>query len=116
MNRKMSHNQNSPQLLTGFIFDDIGDRLSPSQTTKAGKLYFYYISHRLMQKKCHNNEGWRISSQNLDKRVIGSITKFLRNPSKVLSMINLTTPSPPAALLVNWKQCQFRGSCQTKGN
>ena len=38
-------------LLTGLLFDETGDRLTPSQAIKDGRRYRYYISQRLMQAR-----------------------------------------------------------------
>jgi site-specific DNA recombinase len=41
----------SPALLTGYLFDDRGQRMSPSHTNKAGVRYRYYVSRALLQSK-----------------------------------------------------------------
>ena len=39
----------SPTLLMGRIFDDVGDRMTPSHSNKRGVRYRYYVSHALIQ-------------------------------------------------------------------
>jgi site-specific DNA recombinase len=41
-------NQRGPHLLTGLLFDESGDRLSPTHAVKEGRRYRYYVSHRLI--------------------------------------------------------------------
>jgi hypothetical protein len=41
----------SPALLTGRIFDDGGNRMSPTHANKGGVRYRYYISQALLQNK-----------------------------------------------------------------
>jgi site-specific DNA recombinase len=41
----------SPALLAGHIFDDRGNRMTPTHTNKLGVRYRYYVSHPLMQKR-----------------------------------------------------------------
>jgi hypothetical protein len=41
----------APALLTGRIFDDRGNRMSPTHTNKGGARYRYYISQAALQKK-----------------------------------------------------------------
>jgi site-specific DNA recombinase len=41
----------SPALLTGRLFDERGNRMSPSHTNKGGVRYRYYVSQRVLQKK-----------------------------------------------------------------
>jgi site-specific DNA recombinase len=41
----------SPALLAGRIFDDRGNRMTPTHTNKRGARYRYYVSHALLQKR-----------------------------------------------------------------
>jgi DNA invertase Pin-like site-specific DNA recombinase len=41
----------SPAILTGRIFDDRGNRMSPSHTNKLGVRYRYYVSHAILQQR-----------------------------------------------------------------
>ena len=41
----------SPALLTGRLFDDRGNRMSPSHTNKGGVRYRYYVSQAVLQGK-----------------------------------------------------------------
>jgi site-specific DNA recombinase len=41
----------SPAVLTGRIFDDRGNRMSPSHSNKLGARYRYYVSHAVIQKR-----------------------------------------------------------------
>jgi site-specific DNA recombinase len=43
----------SPTLLAGRIFDDRGNRMTPTHTNKLGVRYRYYVSHALQQKRKH---------------------------------------------------------------
>jgi DNA invertase Pin-like site-specific DNA recombinase len=43
--------RSSPALLTGRIFDDRGNRMSPSHTNKGGVRYRYYVSHAILQQR-----------------------------------------------------------------
>jgi hypothetical protein len=42
---------NSPHLLTGVIFDDRGNLMSPTHANKKGVRYRYYTSHALLQRR-----------------------------------------------------------------
>jgi site-specific DNA recombinase len=42
---------NSPHLLTGLIFDDRGNPMSPTHANKKGVRYRYYTSHALLQRR-----------------------------------------------------------------
>jgi site-specific DNA recombinase len=41
----------SSAILTGRIFDDRGNRMSPSHTNKLGVRYRYYVSHAILQQR-----------------------------------------------------------------
>jgi site-specific DNA recombinase len=43
----------SPAILAGRIFDDRGNRMTPTHTNKRGARYRYYVSHALLQKRNH---------------------------------------------------------------
>ncbi len=56
-NRSSALNRQDMHLLTGIVFDETGDRLSPTHARQQGKRYRYYISHRLMQAKRRSGDG-----------------------------------------------------------
>ena len=41
----------SPAILMGRIYDDRGERITPSHSNKNGARYRYYVSHALLQKR-----------------------------------------------------------------
>jgi len=41
----------SASILTGLIYDDRGNRMSPSHSNKLGVRYRYYVSHALLQNR-----------------------------------------------------------------
>jgi DNA invertase Pin-like site-specific DNA recombinase len=41
----------SPSILAGRLFDDRGNRMTPTHTNKKGARYRYYVSHALLQKR-----------------------------------------------------------------
>jgi site-specific DNA recombinase len=45
----------SPALLMGRIFDDVGNRMTPSHSNKHGVRYRYYVSHALIQGRRHQS-------------------------------------------------------------
>ncbi|MBN9545283.1 MAG: recombinase family protein [Alphaproteobacteria bacterium] len=64
--------RSSPYLLTGLIFDSVGNRMSPSHTLKKGIRYQYYVSQGVLQNR-EVGEVARVSSQDLETM----ITAFL---------------------------------------
>jgi DNA invertase Pin-like site-specific DNA recombinase len=61
---------NSPHLLTGLIFDDRGNPMSPTHANKQGVSYRYYTSHALLQRrKEHAGSVPRVSAPDVEALV-----------------------------------------------
>ncbi len=73
-------------LLTGLIFDETGDRLTPSHANKKGKRYRYYVSNRLLKGASKETDGWRLPADQVD-RIIGSrITAMLADRAGLIEV------------------------------
>ena len=53
--------------MAGKLFDETGDRLTPSHATKGGKRYRYYVSRRLVTGFANDADGWRLPSDRLER-------------------------------------------------
>ncbi|WP_293448441.1 recombinase family protein, partial [Planktotalea sp.] len=75
-------------LLCGKIFDETGDRLTPSHSkTTAGTRLRYYVSHRLIKNNGTTNKVvWRLPAAELESKVANVIAKHLRAPSFIGSL------------------------------
>jgi len=61
-------------LLTGLLFDDRGNRMSPSFTTKRGARYPFYVSSALLcGRKSQAGSIARIAARELETKVLGAI-------------------------------------------
>ena len=69
--------------LCGKLFDETGDRLTPSHTkTRAGIRLRYYISHRLVAKSGEaNSGGWRLPAEELERKVADLVHSMIAAPS-----------------------------------
>lgn len=65
------------RLLMGKLFDEAGERLTPSHTTKSGKRYDYYVSERYVKGKAHDHDGWRLPVKQMDNRAIKAVLDHL---------------------------------------
>lgn len=77
-------------LLIGKVFDETGDRLTPSHASKKGRRYRYYVSNRLIARSGeHKPEagGWRLSALTLEKAVADTIHNWLRRETLPIQMI-----------------------------
>lgn len=69
-------NVTHPSLLVGKLFDETGDRLTPSHANKNGKRFRYYISRRLVtDKSIMHPDAWRLPAQQLEKAIAQAVRK-----------------------------------------
>ena len=74
-----------PSLLTGMVFDESGERLTPTHAVKKGTRYRYYVSTSLITGAGRNrSSGRRIPAGNLEGLVINRLRTFLADPGAIL--------------------------------
>jgi site-specific DNA recombinase len=88
--RKAAINAIYPSLLNGLVFDETGDRLSPTHAVKNKKRHRYYISHRLIQARRKNQDGWRLPAKELEGAVLNCLIRFLNNQQQLLDELHLS--------------------------
>jgi site-specific DNA recombinase len=66
--------ESSPAILMGRIFDDRGNRMTPSHSNRDGVRYLYYVSHVLLQRR-RTDAGrvTRVPAIQLEKLVVEAI-------------------------------------------
>ncbi len=84
--RQLARNSRGQHLLTGFLFDETGDRLSPSHAVKQGRRYRYYISHRLMQARRKGGDGWRLPARDVERLILNQVHHILNSDAKLLDL------------------------------
>ena len=78
-----------PSLLTGMVFDETGERLTPTYAVKKGTRYRYYVSTSLVTGAGRNrSSGRRIPAGNLEGLVINRLRTFLADPAAILDAID----------------------------
>lgn len=92
--RRFNENVKGKSLLTGLIYDETGDPLSPTYTIKNGRRYRYYVSKRLVHTPDPYGDGWRIPAQELEDVVRQSICTFLNNETRLIEAIPSIAASP----------------------
>ena len=76
---KRSAKAKEPSLLVGKLYDETGDRLTPSHANKKGRRYRYYISHRLIKmSRSRASDGWRLPAPELERTISDAINAHLR--------------------------------------
>ena len=77
-----------PSLLAGLIFDESGERLTPSHAVKKGTRYRYYVSRSLIVGTAKDKStGRRIPAANLETLVITRLRSFLADEGAILDAI-----------------------------
>ena len=82
-------NTKAASLLTGLLFDEAGERLTPTWSIKKGTRYRYYVSTSLVKggKNTHSTRR-RIPAGDLENVVIERLRKFLSNRGELLDAID----------------------------
>lgn len=76
-------------LLTGKIYDETGDRLTPSHSkTRNGTRLRYYVSARLIRQSGEPGvSGWRLPAAELERQVGEAIARQLSNPATSAALL-----------------------------
>lgn len=74
--------------LTGLLFDETGDRLTPTYAKKKDRRIRYFVSHRLIDRsrtKASDSTGWRLPAVQLEEAVASAISGALKNAKPINS-------------------------------
>ncbi len=89
-----------PSPLAGLVFDQSGERLTPTHTSKKGIRYRYYVSKSLVRGASRTNEKeqrWRIPASELEQIVISALRSMLEDASGLSALLGLQRLSPAHA-------------------
>ena len=70
----------SPAILTGKMFDDHGNRMTPSHTVKKGVRYRYYISSAALQKRGAVGSVSRVPAAEIEELVVHALQSHCSQP------------------------------------
>ena len=73
--------------LTGLLFDETGDRLTPVHATKQGKRYHYYVSTRLIETDSSDASGWRLPAGTVETAVADGVISFLADTQALVDVL-----------------------------
>jgi len=91
--RHIGRGLKDPSLLAGLLYDDRGNRLTPTHTVKNGKRYRYYaLQHRRAGKvQPEATQGphpnWRIPAREIETVVIAQLVRCLADPHWLLKNV-----------------------------
>jgi len=75
-----------PSLLAGLLYDEFGNRLTPSHAVKHGKRYRYYVSQAVIQgNRFRAGTAQRLPAHALEKLVCHALQDWLVSEDRVLS-------------------------------
>lgn len=89
---RKAHRHESGALLSGILFDDRGNRMSPSFSTKNGVRYRFYVSSALLKgRKEAAGSLPRVSALEIEKSVLKAIGETAEGPDAIGAQAPTTT-------------------------
>lgn len=82
-NRRVSTNTKSFSLLAGLLFDESGERLTPSHACKGDRRYRYYITHSLMQGDRSGERQWRLPAGAIETVVTDQLKGLMQDHARL---------------------------------
>jgi len=82
-----------PSLLAGALFDDRGNRLTPSRCSKGGKRYRYYFSQTTLRSATGPGGVRRVPAAELESLVMRRLYTFLESGRAVLDAVGASDDS-----------------------
>ena len=83
--------------LTGKLFDETGDRLTPSHTNRHNRRFRYYISRRLITQGTDPG-GWRLPAPQLEAMILTALRHHLRQRAERHDLLILPDAKDAASL------------------
>ena len=92
-------NAAQPSLLAGLIYDDAGERMTPTHANKKGTRYRYYVSRGLvLGSRRHAPAGRRVPAGDIESLVEDRLRKFLQTEGAVFATVELSSREPNECL------------------
>jgi site-specific DNA recombinase len=78
----------STSLLTGLLYDEAGNRFTPSHATKKGRRYRYYVSQALTQSRSKDPKGpVRLPADEVEELVLSQLAALLQSAPRILDLM-----------------------------
>jgi site-specific DNA recombinase len=85
----------SQSLLTGILFDESGNRFTPSHTNKKGQRYRYYVSQAMIKREGRRRPGpVRYPAEELESLVVGQVRALLQSSQRMMDILCDPTAEP----------------------
>jgi DNA invertase Pin-like site-specific DNA recombinase len=86
--RRHGTNASAPSLLRGLLYDENGNRFTPSHAVKRGKRYRYYVSQRVIKDAASASaQPGRIPAREIEKVVLNELKSFFSSADQVVSAL-----------------------------
>jgi DNA invertase Pin-like site-specific DNA recombinase len=72
--------------LLGKLFDETGDPLIPTHSSKGGRRYRYYVSQRLIHEGRKDEAGWRLPASEIEQAIISALSGFFADEGRVAGL------------------------------
>jgi DNA invertase Pin-like site-specific DNA recombinase len=86
------------RLLSGKLFDEAGDALALSSTSKGGRHYSYYVSRTLLRgapQREGAGSGWRLAANEIERAVVLAVGQILKDQPAIVSSLHEAGISVP---------------------
>jgi len=92
--------QAAPSLLKGLLFDDAGNRMSPSHARRHGRRYLYYVSQALLQHRPQAaGSVARLPAHAIEVAVTDRIARLLSDPDRLALQLGISDPASRETLV-----------------
>ena len=78
-----------PSPLIGKLFDDQGERLTPSHAVKGNRRYRYYVSRSLMKGAARKSgQGWRVPALEIERNLAAAVARILDERTAIVADVD----------------------------
>jgi hypothetical protein len=91
--RRRRGSKHPPALLTAMLFDDQGQRYTPTHALKRGRRYRYYTAQAVIQGKEASLPMSRLPAHEVEQLVIARLIAFLQSPRELFQLLEARTVS-----------------------
>ncbi len=95
--------------LAGILFDEAGERLTPSHAVKGGRRYRYYVSRPLITGAAGEPQGWRLPAREIERCVAAAAQALLHDYGRLGSLARESGITPDRLALIFEAARRFSG-------
>jgi hypothetical protein len=101
--------------LIGKLFDDNGERLTPSHAVKGRRRYRYYVSQRLMKGATRKpGQGWRVPAVEIERNLAAAVAGILDERTAIVTDIDTAVFGAPAITAILASAAEWSARLRTE--